>query len=87
MTPKIRSRLFVRREGTSVSCDQLPKELGGQGLSYMELSVKWKQLVEENADFYVEQDKYNDFMKCLKLYVANKLNIVMKANFSCFNKK
>lgn len=63
MTPKIRSRLFVRREGTSVSCDQLPKELGGQGLSYMELSVKWKQLVEENADFYVEQDKYKSKLK------------------------
>ncbi|XP_043654745.1 retinol-binding protein pinta [Drosophila teissieri] len=63
MTPKIRSRLFVRREGTSVSCDQLPKELGGHGLSYKELSVKWKQLVEENADFYVEQDKYKSQLK------------------------
>nr|ABC86378.1 IP11347p [Drosophila melanogaster] len=45
------------------SWDQLPKELGGQGLSYMELSVKWKQLVEENADFYVEQDKYKSKLK------------------------
>jgi len=63
MTPKIKSRLFVRREGTSVICDHLPKELGGQGLSYKELGLKWKQLVEDNADFYVEQDKYKSKLK------------------------
>ncbi|KAH8242879.1 hypothetical protein KR032_002749 [Drosophila birchii] len=63
MTPKIRSRLFVRKEGTSVICDQLPKDLGGQGLGYRELALKWKQLLEENADFYVEQDKYKSKLK------------------------
>ncbi|XP_017088701.2 retinol-binding protein pinta [Drosophila bipectinata] len=63
MTPKIRSRLFVRREGTSVNCDLLPKDLGGQGPSYEELALKWKQLLEENADFYVEQDKYKSKLK------------------------
>jgi len=46
-----------------VICDHLPKELGGQGLSYKELGLKWKNLVEENADFYVEQDKYKSKLK------------------------
>ncbi|EDW84557.1 uncharacterized protein Dwil_GK14187 [Drosophila willistoni] len=63
MTPKIRSRLVVRREGTTVQCDQLPPELGGQGLSYKDLAVKWKQLIEENANFYVEQSKYKSILK------------------------
>ncbi|BFF90495.1 retinol-binding protein pinta [Drosophila madeirensis] len=63
MTPKIRSRVMVRREGTSVNCTQLPKELGGQGPSYAELAIKWKQLLEENSDFYVEQDKYKSKLK------------------------
>ncbi|SPP88137.1 retinol-binding protein pinta [Drosophila guanche] len=63
MTPKIRSRVMVRREGTSVNCTQLPKELGGQGPSYAELAIKWKQLLEENSDFYMEQDKYKSKLK------------------------
>ncbi|XP_001358723.2 retinol-binding protein pinta isoform X1 [Drosophila pseudoobscura] len=63
MTPKIRSRVMVRREGTSVNSAHLPKELGGQGPSYAELAIKWKRLLEENSDFYVEQDKYKSKLK------------------------
>ncbi|XP_030573479.1 retinol-binding protein pinta [Drosophila novamexicana] len=63
MTPKIRSRVAVRREGTMVKCKQLPRDLGGQGPSYKELAIKWKQLVEQNADFYLEQGKYKSIVK------------------------
>lgn len=63
MTTKIRSRVVVRREGTMVKCKQLPIDLGGQGPSYKELAIKWKQLLEQNADFYVEQGKYKSLVK------------------------
>ncbi|EDW16154.1 retinol-binding protein pinta [Drosophila mojavensis] len=63
MTTKIRSRVVVRREGTMVKCKQLPKNLGGQGPTYKELAMKWKRLLEQNADFYVEQGKYKSLVK------------------------
>lgn len=63
MTPKIRSRVVVRREGTMVNCKQLPRDLGGQGPSYKELAFKWKKLLEQNVDFYVEQGKYKSILK------------------------
>ncbi|EDV91555.1 retinol-binding protein pinta [Drosophila grimshawi] len=63
MTAKIRSRVMVRREGTMVNCKQLPSNLGGQGPSYRELAFKWKQLLEQHADFYVEQGKYKSILR------------------------
>ncbi|KAH8409707.1 hypothetical protein KR222_002436 [Zaprionus bogoriensis] len=63
MTPKIRSRVVVRREGTMVMCKQLPQELGGCGPSYKQLALKWKQLLEQHLDFYVEQGKYKSVLK------------------------
>lgn len=63
MTPKIRSRVVVRREGTMVKCKHLPRDLGGEGPSYKELASKWKKLLEENIDFYVEQGKYKSILK------------------------
>lgn len=65
MTPKIRSRVIVRRGGTMVLCKQLPRDLDkdGQGPSYEELAIKWKTLLEENVDFYVEQGKYKSILK------------------------
>lgn len=57
MTPKMRSRVVVQKKGCSVKCDNLPSDLGGNGPSYAELSLKWKQLVEENAYFFVKDEK------------------------------
>ncbi|XP_053945240.1 retinol-binding protein pinta [Anastrepha ludens] len=58
MSPKMRSRVVVQKRLTTVECDELPKDIGGKGPSYKELAVKWKQLVEDNIDFYHENDKY-----------------------------
>lgn len=63
MTPKIRSRVVVRRGGTIVECKQLPRDLGGQGASYKELAIKWKKLLEDHVDFYVEQGNYKSILK------------------------
>ncbi|XP_030370520.1 retinol-binding protein pinta [Scaptodrosophila lebanonensis] len=63
MTPKIRSRVHVRRGTTTVECANIPKDLGGSGISYKDLSLKWKQLVEANTEFYVEQSKYKSILK------------------------
>ncbi|ALC47570.1 pinta, partial [Drosophila busckii] len=62
MSNKIRNRVVVHREGTIVQCKQLPRELGGLGPSYKELAIKWRHLVEQNADFYVEQGKYKSLL-------------------------
>uniref|UniRef100_A0A1B0A7W2 CRAL-TRIO domain-containing protein n=1 Tax=Glossina pallidipes TaxID=7398 RepID=A0A1B0A7W2_GLOPL len=58
MTPKMRSRVLVQKHGCSIKCDNLPKELGGNGPDYKELTIKWKRLVEENSKFYQEDEKY-----------------------------
>ncbi|XP_034485501.1 retinol-binding protein pinta [Drosophila innubila] len=65
MTPKIRSRVIVRHGGTMVICNQLPRDLdrNGQGPTYKELAMKWKNLLEQNVDFYVEQGKYKSILK------------------------
>ncbi|XP_062126624.1 retinol-binding protein pinta [Drosophila sulfurigaster albostrigata] len=63
MTAKIRSRVVVRRAGTTVVCKQLPRDLDGQGASYKELAMKWKKLLETHAEFYVEQGKYKSILK------------------------
>ncbi|XP_058983040.1 retinol-binding protein pinta [Musca domestica] len=58
MTPKMRSRVVVQKRKCSVKCENLPCNLGGKGPSYQELTQRWKRLVEENANFYTEDDKY-----------------------------
>ncbi|KAL5292985.1 hypothetical protein ACFFRR_011632 [Megaselia abdita] len=57
MTSKMKSRMIVRKT-TSQLNSNLPKELGGKGQSYSELALKWKRIVEQNADFFVEDEKY-----------------------------
>lgn len=57
MTTKMRSRLIVRKT-TSQLIPNLPKELGGKGQSYSELALKWKKIVEKNAHFFEEDEKY-----------------------------
>ena len=58
MTAKIRSRVVVQKRKCSVRCINLPQDIGGTGPSYKELTLKWQQFVENNAEFYVENDKY-----------------------------
>ncbi|XP_067618036.1 retinol-binding protein pinta [Eurosta solidaginis] len=62
MTPKMRSRVVVQRRLTTVECDGLPKDIGGNGPTYKELACKWKQFVESNVDFYREYDKYKSIL-------------------------
>uniref|UniRef100_A0A1A9V8R4 CRAL-TRIO domain-containing protein n=1 Tax=Glossina austeni TaxID=7395 RepID=A0A1A9V8R4_GLOAU len=63
MTSKMRSRVLVQKHGCSIKCDNLPKELGGNGPDYKELTIKWKRLVEENSQFYQEDEKYKSILK------------------------
>ncbi|XP_075147754.1 prolonged depolarization afterpotential (PDA) is not apparent [Haematobia irritans] len=62
MTAKMRSRVVVQKRNCSVNCENLPSDLGGKGPSYKELTQCWKRLVEENAAFYVEDDKYKSII-------------------------
>lgn len=62
MTAKMRSRIVVQGNETSVKIASLPKELGGNGPSYKDLSITWKKLVEENASFFAEQEKYKSIL-------------------------
>ncbi|XP_037950885.1 retinol-binding protein pinta [Teleopsis dalmanni] len=62
MSSKMRSRVVVQKRNCSVKCNNLPVDIGGTGPSYQELAMKWKQLVEQNADFYVEYDKYKSIL-------------------------
>ncbi|XP_011186013.1 retinol-binding protein pinta [Zeugodacus cucurbitae] len=62
MTPKMRSRVVVQKRLTTVECAGLPKDIGGNGPSYRELTAKWKQLVEDNVNFYQEYDKYKSIL-------------------------
>lgn len=62
MTPKMRSRVVVQKKRCSVKCENLPIELGGTGPTYKELTVQWKRLVEENAEFYKETEKYKSIV-------------------------
>lgn len=57
MTPKMKSRMIVRKTTSQLNTN-LPKELGGEGQSYSELALKWKRIVENNADFFREDEKY-----------------------------
>lgn len=66
MTPKMRSRVVVQKRKCSVKCENLPSDLGGKGPSYKELAVHWKRLVEQNAAFYVEDDKYKSILTASK---------------------
>ncbi|XP_055906223.1 retinol-binding protein pinta [Eupeodes corollae] len=62
MTTKMRSRIVVRK-GTSETNVKLPRDLGGTGMSYKELALKWKTAVEQNADYFAEYEKYKTILK------------------------
>lgn len=57
MSPKLKSRMIVRKT-TSQMSSTLPKDLGGKGESYSELAQKWKNIVEKNAAFFADDEKY-----------------------------
>uniref|UniRef100_A0A1A9WNM6 CRAL-TRIO domain-containing protein n=1 Tax=Glossina brevipalpis TaxID=37001 RepID=A0A1A9WNM6_9MUSC len=54
MTSKMRSRVLVQKRDCTIKCNNLPKELGGNGPDYKELTIKWKRLVEENSQTSAE---------------------------------
>lgn len=63
MTSKMRSRVLVQKNHyCSIKSKNLPTELGGDGPSYEETGKKWKKLVEENVDFYKEDDQYKSIL-------------------------
>lgn len=66
MTPKMRSRVMVQKRGCTVKCENLPTDLGGTGPSYKEMALKWKSLVEENVNFYEEDDKFKSILNSKK---------------------
>lgn len=57
MSTKLKSRISVTRGLSTVNVN-LPKELGGTESSYAELGLYWKQLVEQNAVWYKDMEKY-----------------------------
>lgn len=57
----MKERLFVTR-GQSTIDMILPKELGGDGTSYKELSAQWKEKVCAHAAWYAEQEKYKTIL-------------------------
>lgn len=58
----MRSRVVVQKRSTTVECAELPRDIGGNGPSYKELAAKWKQLVEDNINFYQEYEKYKSIL-------------------------
>lgn len=57
MSQKLRNRVVVTR-GKSTIDAELPKELGGECLSYEEIAKCWKKRTEEHATWFDEQEKY-----------------------------
>lgn len=57
MSQKMKERLFVTRGQSTVEMT-LPKDLGGDGLSYKELTAQWKEKVCAHAAWFAEQEKY-----------------------------
>lgn len=57
MSQKLRNRVFVTRGQSTVEAD-LPKDLGGSGPSYKELTKYWKNKTQERAAWFAELDKY-----------------------------
>lgn len=57
MSQKLRNRVFVTRGQSTVEAD-LPKDLGGSGPSYKELTKHWKNKTQERAKWFAELDKY-----------------------------
>ena len=53
MSPKMKSRVVVRRKSSEVDTE-LPINLGGNGKSYKELAQEWKLLIENNCSFFDE---------------------------------
>lgn len=58
----MRSRVVVQKRLTTVECAELPKDIGGNGSSYKELAAKWKQLVEDNVNFYQKYENYKSIL-------------------------
>jgi hypothetical protein len=60
MTHKMRSRIFVIRGKPPADTNNaiLPPELGGKGESYAQLAAHWKQVVQDNAGWFKEDEKY-----------------------------
>lgn len=57
MPAKMKSRLFVRKGAPTIKA-ALPRELGGAGKSYNELTKFWKEKVEENVEFFKYDEKF-----------------------------
>lgn len=58
MSNKLKTRMFVTGGRPSINVSCLPPELGGNGHSYDELAVYWKDYVQQNAVWFEEDNKY-----------------------------
>lgn len=57
MSAKLKSRMFVSK-GTAEDPSMLPNDLGGNGESYEELAVYWREKMEANTDFFRHIDQF-----------------------------
>lgn len=57
MTQKMKSRIVVRKTSSKIDV-KLPKDQNGDGESYCELAKYWKNKVEQNVDFYKDDEQY-----------------------------
>lgn len=57
MSEKLRNRIIVTRGASTIDVE-LPKDLGGNGPTYAELTTYWKAQTQAKADWFAEQEKY-----------------------------
>lgn len=57
MSKKLRDRVSVTRGQSTVEAT-LPKDLGGDGPSYADLTKHWKEKTQEKAKWFAEQEQF-----------------------------
>jgi CRAL/TRIO domain len=60
MTQKMRTRISVTggKPASTVENAILPPELGGKGPSYAELAKHWKQVVQDNVEWFRKDGEF-----------------------------
>jgi hypothetical protein len=60
MTQKMRSRISVTggKPPSTVENEILPPELGGKGHSFAELATHWKQVVQDNVEWFKKDQEF-----------------------------
>lgn len=60
MSTKMKSRISVSK--VSVCTAELPTDLGGKGESYEELAIYWKKVLQENKEWFINDEKFKSIL-------------------------